>query len=78
MGLSELKTFQQLLTLAIIDQIVIMTNSYVINARNIEDFEEELKIYARSWKSVDSTDIWWFIGYLLYMGAHKEAKYEEH
>jgi Transposase IS4 len=77
-GLSELETFQQLLTPAIIDQIVTATNSYAVNARNTEDFEEELKIYARSWKPVDSADIWRFIGCLLYMGAHKEAKHEEH
>ena len=33
-GLSELQTFQQLLTSQIIDRIVIVTNNYVVNARN--------------------------------------------
>jgi hypothetical protein len=47
-GLSELKTFQKLLTPAIIDQIVTATNTYAANAQNTKDFEEELKIYTRS------------------------------
>jgi hypothetical protein len=55
-----------------------MINSYAINAQNTKDFKEELKIHARSWKPVDSTDIWRFISYLLYIEAHKKAKHEEH
>jgi len=77
--LSALETFQKLLTPAIIDQIVVATNSYAENARNTQDLDrEELQIHARPWKPVNSTDIWRFIGCLLYMGAHKEARHEEH
>ena len=56
-GLSELQTFQQLLTPQIIDRIVVATNSYAANARNTQDLNEELKSYARPWKSVNSTEI---------------------
>jgi hypothetical protein len=53
-----------------------------INARKTQDLdeedEEELKIHTRSWKPVNSADIWRFIGYLLHMGAHKEARHEKH
>jgi hypothetical protein len=78
-GLLELETFQKLHTPAIVEQIVATTNSYAKNARNTQDLgEEELKIHSRPWKPVNSTDIWRFIGYLLYIGAHKEGKHEEH
>ena len=73
-GLLELETFQQLLTPNSIDRIVTTTNSYAFNARKSD--EEDLHI--RSWKSVNSTDIWRYIGCLLYMGYHKKAKHEEH
>jgi hypothetical protein len=46
-GLSELQTFQQLLTPAIIDRIIAATNSYAVNARKTQDLDEELKLYAR-------------------------------
>ena len=81
-GCSALEIFQKLLTPEIIDQIVIATNSYATNARKTQDLdeedEEELKIHIRSWKPVNSADIWRFIGCLLHMGAHKEARREEH
>jgi Transposase IS4 len=77
-GLSEFQTFQQLLTPQIIGRIVAATNSYAINAQNKQDLDEELKSYARLWKSVNSIEIWRFIGYLLYIGVHKEVRHEEH
>jgi hypothetical protein len=46
-GLSELQTFQQLLTPQIIDRIVAATNSYATNAQNKQDLDEELKSYTR-------------------------------
>jgi Transposase IS4 len=47
-GLSALETFQKLLTPAIIDQIVVATNSYAENARNTQDLDrEELQIHVR-------------------------------
>ena len=73
-GLSELETFQRLLTPAIVDKIVAATNSYAESARKIE----EPLPYARPWKPVNSTDIWRFIGCLLYMGYHRIANHEEH
>ena len=57
-GLSQLDTFQKLLTLSIIDRIVESTNSYVKNARNT-DFEEEEdpESFSRPWKPVNIIDI---------------------
>jgi Transposase IS4 len=47
-GLSALETFQKLLTPAIINQIVVTTNSYAENTRNTQDLDrEELKIHTR-------------------------------
>jgi Transposase IS4 len=74
-GLSQLDTFQRLLTPDIIDRIVEATNSYAVNAREID---EEPNPHIRAWKPVNSTDIWRYIGCLLYMGYHKEGRHEEH
>jgi Transposase IS4 len=74
-GLSQLDTFQRLLTPDIINRIVKATNSYAVNAR---ETDEEPDPYTRPWKPVNSTDIWRYIGCLLYMGYHKEGKHEEH
>jgi Transposase IS4 len=73
-GLSELQTFRQLLTPAIIEEIVKATNSYASNARKTE----ELKPFARPWKSVNSTDIWRYIGCLIYIEYHKKGRHKEH
>ena len=73
-GLSELVTFQRLLTPAIVSKIVLATNSYAENARK----DEEPLPYARLWISVNSTDIWRFIGCLLHMGYHKLSNHEDH
>ena len=73
-GLSELDTFQQLFTPAIVDRIVVATNSYAANARK----DEEPLPHARPWIPVNSTDIWRFIGCLLHMGYHKLANHEDH
>jgi Transposase IS4 len=73
-GLSELDTFQRLLTPAIIDRIVIATNSYAENARK----DEELLPHARRWIPVNSTDIWRFVGCLLHMGYHKLSNHEDY
>jgi Transposase IS4 len=73
-GLSELDTFQQLLTPAIIDRIIAATNSYAENTQK----NEEPYPHARSWNPINSTDIWRFIGCLLYMGYHQIANHEEH
>jgi hypothetical protein len=56
-GLSELQTFQKLLTPAMIDEIVTVTNSYAINARNTQGLKEEPRIHIRPWRPVNSTDI---------------------
>jgi Transposase IS4 len=66
--------FQKLLTPIIIEEIANATNSYVYNTRKTE----ELEVFARQWKSVNSTDIWRYIGCLLYMGYHREGRHEEH
>ena len=57
-GLSQLDTFQKLLTSSIIDRIVESTNSYTENVRNT-DFEEEEdpESFSRSWKPVNTIDI---------------------
>ena len=47
-GLLGLQTFQQLLTFQIINRIVIITNSYVVNVQNKQDLDKELKSYTRS------------------------------
>ena len=56
-GLSELDTFQRLLTPAIVDRIVVATNSYAENARK----DEEPLPHIRPWTLATSTDIWRFI-----------------
>ena len=73
-GLTELQTFQQLFSQAVVDIIVDATNSYAENAR------ETAQIFhnSRHWDPVDSTDIWRYIGCLLYMGLHIERKHEEY
>ena len=81
MSISELETFQRLLTPAVIDRIVTATNSYAESAREIdEDLNEPLELYpnARPWISVTPTDIWRLIGCLLHMGYHKLANHEAH
>jgi Transposase IS4 len=73
-GLIELQTYRKLLTPAIIDTIVNATNSYAKNARaNASTLRQ-----PRSWKSVNSVDIWRYLGCLVYMGIHMNRKYEEH
>ncbi|KAF7505048.1 hypothetical protein GJ744_001502 [Endocarpon pusillum] len=74
-GLSELDTFQRLLTPAVIEDIVKATNSYAENARKTE---EESDLHTRLWKQVNTTDIWQYIGCLLYMGYYKKGRHEEH
>jgi Transposase IS4 len=77
-GQPELDIFQQLLTPAIIDKIVEATNSYAVNTRANTSEVLEPDLHARPWKPVNSTDIWRYIGCLLYMGSHIERKHEEH
>ena len=77
-GLSELEIFQKLLTPAIIDRIVDATNSYALNARANDPEILKLDSHTRSWKSVNSTELWRYIGCLLYEGSHIERKHEEH
>jgi Transposase IS4 len=73
-GLTQLQTSQQLLTSAIVEEIVLATNSYAENAQKKEDPE----LHIRPWISVNSIDIWRYIGCLLYMGLHVEARRKEH
>ena len=74
-GLSELDTFQKLLTPSIIEEIIEATNSYAQNAQiNDEDSDSHTWI----WKTVNSTDIWRYIEYLLYMEYHKKERHKEH
>jgi len=68
-GLSKLETFQKLLTPAVVDLMVNATNSYAENTpENPDEFS------ARPWSPVNSTDIWRYIGCLLYMGEHIERE----
>ena len=76
-GLSELATFQRLLTPAIVNKMVDATNTYAINVRNAcEDSDSDSQV--RIWIPVNTTDIWRYIGCLLYMEYHKEDRHEEH
>jgi Transposase IS4 len=78
MGLSELETFKRIFTSVIIDRIVTITNSYAERARRLnEDTRIPLK-RPRPWKPVNSTDIWRFIGSLLYMGYRRLQNHEKH
>jgi Transposase IS4 len=73
-GPSELQTFKQLYTQVVVDIIVDATNSYAENEReNAENFD-----YARRWHPVNSTEIWRYIGCLIYMGLHIESQREEY
>ena len=57
-GLSQLGTFQRLLTSAIIDRIVESTNNYTENVRNTNfDEEEDPEFFIRLWKPVNTIDI---------------------
>jgi Transposase IS4 len=73
-GFSELHMFQKLLTPAIIDRIVAATNSYAKNARK----DEELLPFTRPWISVNTTDIWRFIGCLLHIGYHRLSNHTDY
>jgi Transposase IS4 len=73
-GLSELQTFKKLYTQEVVDKIVNATNSYAENDRETaETFN-----HARRWEPVNSTDIWRYIGCLIYMRVHIEKKHEEY
>jgi Transposase IS4 len=69
-GLTILQSFLQLFTPAMVATIVIATNSYAENARQTLT----LRKHARYWKSVCSTDIWRYLGCLVYMGFAGETK----
>jgi len=73
-GLSKLQTFKKLFSQVVVDIIVNATNSYAENARETTEKFSEI----RPWKPVNSTDIWRYIGCLLYMGEHIEKKHEEY
>jgi hypothetical protein len=75
-GLSELHTFQRLLTPTIVDIIVEATNSYALNAHEIT--EEDLDLQTRPWKPVNLTEIWRYISCLLYIEYHKKGRHEEY
>jgi Transposase IS4 len=77
-GLTELETFQRLLTPTIVDRIVAATNSYAENARKIDKDTGKMLLHSRPWKPVNLAEIWRFIGYLLYIGVHIEAKYKDY
>jgi Transposase IS4 len=70
----SLLRFSDILRLQFFSKIVVATNSYADNARK----DEEPLPHARPWISVNSTDIWRFIGYLLHMGYHKLSNHEDH
>jgi Transposase IS4 len=73
--LSQLETFQQLLMPAIVNRIVAATNSY---AQNVQETDGESDSHTRPWKPVDSTDVWQYIGCLLYMGYHRKANCKDY
>jgi Transposase IS4 len=73
-GLSKLQIFKKLFPQAGVDITVDATNSYAENARETaEEF-----YYARHWRSTNSTEIWRYIGCLLYIVEHTEKKHEEY
>src|SRR5450755_4160905 len=65
-----LKTFQQLLCVACVDQIVRATNSYAgrVDTTKTPD--------TRPWTDTAAWEIWRYIGLLLYMGVHIEKRRE--
>jgi len=77
-GLSELETFQRVFTPQIVDRIVIATNSYAERVRRIDEDTGIPFKRPRPWKSVNSADIWRFIGSLLYMGYKRLQNHEKH
>ena len=58
-------------------KIVENTNSYAENARN-DSFFSDSDSYAREWTPVNITDIWQYLGSLLYMKMHIERKRENY
>jgi Transposase IS4 len=77
-GLTELQIFQQLITPDIISRIVAATNSHAERVRGADPIFSDPDSCIRRWKPVNATDIWRFIGVLLYMGAHIEKRHEDH
>ena len=74
-GLSTLQTFQLFFTQAMVDIIVLATNAYAARARRQKRAERKS---TQDWISVNSTDIWRYIGCLLYMGAHIESQHSQY
>jgi hypothetical protein len=68
-----LKTFQQLLCVACIDEIVKATNSYA--ARSVA---QDTSLFSRPWAPTAAWELWRYIGILLYMGMHKETRRESY
>jgi hypothetical protein len=66
-GLSEPETFKKLFTPTII-KIVTATNSSAENARRNASELPRLYCHTRLWKPVKSTDVWRYLGCLLYIG----------
>jgi Transposase IS4 len=70
-GLSILQTFQLFFPQALVDMIIFATNAYANRRRQ----NRQERKYTRNWKFVNSTDIWRYIGCLLYMGEKAEAEH---
>ena len=60
------------------DRIVTATNSYAERARRIDEDTGIPYERPRPWKPVNVTDIWRFIGSLLYMGYKRLQNHEKH
>jgi Transposase IS4 len=73
-GLSILETFQLFFTQAMVAIIVVATNGYAARARQ----NQEGRKATPNWKPVNSTDIWRYLGCLIYMGGTTESKHEKY
>jgi Transposase IS4 len=69
-GLNILETFQLLFTQAMVDIMVLATNSYARRARR-NRYERQ---HSRSWTSINLTDIWRYLGCLLCIGESIESQ----
>jgi Transposase IS4 len=73
-GLSVLQAFQLFFTQQMVDIIVLATNAYAAKRRR----NRTERKFTRTWKPVNSTDIWRYLGCLLYMGQSIESQHTKY
>ena len=71
---SSIEAFQLFLTHEIIDIIVANTNSYADNDREVADSRNTT--ISRPWRPTRASEMWRYIGALIYMGLHIELERE--